>query len=116
MYVIAGSHTFGTYAATQWLAQPKNLRWVKRKCTRRRVWNFLTRRDQFDSIQVVLTVGALNRPEPMVMPKIGEPKVWYGDVDHEGAAMNVPTQKPNLYYFHTPVDYLKDYQQMLRAN
>ncbi|UOB11331.1 hypothetical protein MQE23_20655 [Streptomyces sp. HP-A2021] len=131
VYIIAGGRTFATYAAARWSTDPKNLRWVKRKYERRRFLNFLLRRSfrvrrwvggtprprpKFNSIQVVLKVQMHNQPEPMAVPSIADATIWHGGTDDEGVALNRASQKPDLYYFHTPCDYLQKYREYSRGD
>lgn len=65
VFLIIGAFTAGTYAATQWLANIKNLRWLWRACLWQRIKDFVRRKRAFDSFQIVLKVS------------IEDTKVWF---------------------------------------
>jgi|GEM_PF-5319693 len=106
VFIIIGAHSVGTYSAAHWISQAKNLRWLWRAWTLRRFLDFILRRPQTDSIQVILQVDVLSQPTPTAIPSIGEARVWYRKLDGQASHKAKPEHMvKKAYYFRAPDNY-----------
>ena len=114
VFLLIGAFTAGTYAATQWLANTKNLRWLWRACLWQRFKDFIRRSRAFDSLQIVLQVRVSTDTPQEVLPSIEDTKVWFEKerTDTKSGWYNLRKRKKiGVHFFHTPSDYTTAYEE-----